>query len=353
MKKAPLIFALIISLNLFAQTSSGEGKGMGAGNDSSSRKGFKFEITEVAKNYTFDIGKIGGYGRVETPEKFARIWELFRRNYALNSEGLFAETAGANTPNTAVTQNEFLYFVTENTPTVILTSTDKCARCSGKGRRTALFNGNGQGTESRISTVACEDCQGFGKISVVETIKLSFSGKLPVRPSKEDRQALAAKPIPVTAITISDKNGKKPEIKMDLSDERVIIFNEIKAKAASGDLDAEFKYAKYFEEGKYPVTRDTKAHESMMLTLAEKGYNQAFGVLARIHLDRSVTIVGRSRKIDPNEVAECIKWKLLFDGHFTVGFEVSEATQAEGKRRADSFLSSHTKPTDVRSIDAK
>jgi hypothetical protein len=353
MRIAQHTLTLLFSLSLIAQTSSGEVKGMGSNGDSPSRKGYKFQIVEVAKTSSFDIGKIGGLGRVETTEKFGRIWELFRKNYALNQDGVFVEAIGANTTSTPVTQNEFLHFVVENNPTVILSTTEKCSRCSGRGKRTALFNGNTQGAESQIGSVACEECLGFGKIKLIETIKLSLSGKLPARPSKEERQALAVKPTPPAQVIIVDKKGQQNLVNIEPNDERVIIFNEIKAKAARGDLDAEYKYATYFQEGKHPVTRDPKDFESKMHSLADKGYNEAYGQLAQIHLRRASSNLGGAMKIDPEEIAECIKWKLLYDGRITIHLEVSEATQAEGKRRADSYLVSHPKPAEIPSNTGK
>jgi hypothetical protein len=344
-----LSFALHVAQ---AQTTSVENKGMGSNSSSTGIKGFKPQNVEITKDSNFDIGKIGGLGRIETADKFGKIWEVFRKSYALNSDGVFVESYGANTPNNAVTQNEFLYFVAENRPSLALTSTEKCARCSGRGRRTALFNGNAQGAESQIASVTCEDCQGLGKINLTETIKLSFSGKLPVRPSKEERQALAPKPTQVESEPTITTKGSQLLKNIDPHDERFIIFNETKAKAEAGDLDAEYKYAKYFE-GKYPVNKDLKTCETMMHVLADKGYTQAYHELAQIHLRRAFTYTSAKTKIDSEELAECIKWKLIYGGPFIINQEVSESTEAEGKRRADTYLSLHPKKSGSASEQVK
>ena len=347
------LLPLMLLLPLIGASQSTPNEITGSGTGSSARKGFKTQHVEVSKEWNFDIGKIGGLGRPETAEKFAKIWDLFRKNYAFNTDGAFAESVGANTPNTPVTQNEFLYFVTENNPTVVLSSTEKCARCSGTGRRTALFNGNGQGEESQIASVKCIDCQGLGKISLTESIKLSFSGKLPARASKEERQALAVKPIPAGAITIVDKKITIKDTPIQPNDERILILNEIKAKASNGDLDAEYKYAKYFEYGKFPIKSDRKVFEKMLNSLAEKGYSNAFLELASIFRNRALSPDSGSRKMDPDTIAEYIKWKSLYGGEIETRFEVSEATQAEGQRRADEFRAAHPKPVQITPAEAK
>lgn len=337
-----IIYLLFLSiLQSKAQNTETERKGMGSNSSSSLRKGFKQQVVEVNKDSTFDIAKIGGLGRPETTDKFAKIWELFRKNYTLNLEGVFVEAISANTPNSPITQNEFLHFIAENNPTIILTSTNPCTRCNGRGKRTALFNGNAQGTESQITTVVCEECMGLGKINLTETLKLTFSGKLPIRPTKEERQALAVKSPPTSPVIIFDKKTKQAESSGNPTDERVIILNELKAKAANGDLDAEFKYAKYFQFGKYPVNANQKVFESMMISLAGKGYNDAYRELASIHHERSLSGTGTTRKLIPEEIAECIKWKTLYKGQFYINFEVSEATQDEGRRRAEAYQAAH------------
>lgn len=344
-----IIFSLLLlaAERSDAQTPLGDGKGMGSNSSTSSSKGFKQQIVEVNKESNFDIAKVGGLGRPETADKFAKIWELFRKNYALSPEGVFGESFGANTPNNPITQNEFLYYISENSPTIILTSTIQCSRCTGRGKRTALFNGNAQGTESQIATITCEECMGLGKINFTETLKLKFTGKLPTRPSKEERQALAAKTPPSPSqVTIFDKMVKQTDASAQPNDERVIILNELKAKAAKGDLDAEYKFATYFQFGKYPINANPKVFESMMLTLAGKGYNEACRELASIHKERCYAYTGKTRKLIPEEIAECIKWKTLYKGYYTLNFEVSEATQSEGKRRAEAYLSAHPNLTE-------
>ena len=38
---------------------------------------------------TFDLGKIGQFGRIETDQKFALIWQTFRESHALSTAGRF------------------------------------------------------------------------------------------------------------------------------------------------------------------------------------------------------------------------------------------------------------------------
>ena len=137
------------------------------------------------------------------------------------------------------------------------------------------------------------------------------------------------------------------------NDERILILNEIKAKASNGDLDAEFKYAKYFEYGKFPIKADRKVYEKMMNSLAEKGYNNAFQELASIFWNRAINPGPGFRKMDPETIAEYIKWKSLYDGEIGNRLEVSEATQAEGQRRADAFRAAHPKPVQITPAEAK
>lgn len=138
-------------------------------------------LKTVTSNLTFDLGKIGQYGRtVETHQKFALIWQTFRETHVLNSGGRFVPATRANTPANKLALYEFAHYVAEARPAIAINSIEKCNRCSGKRMRTGLT------PAGAVGEVPCEDCNAYGSIAKQENFALIISGELPPRPKLEE-----------------------------------------------------------------------------------------------------------------------------------------------------------------------
>lgn len=76
--------------------------------------GYFGNLKTVTSNDTFDLGKIGRFGRlIETDQKFALIWQIFRENYSLSTAGRFVPANRANTPAHTLTLHEFYHHVSK------------------------------------------------------------------------------------------------------------------------------------------------------------------------------------------------------------------------------------------------
>ena len=123
-------------------------------------------------------------------------------------------------------------------------------------------------------------------------------------------------------------------------DERVIIFEEIKQQADSGDLTALKELAEYYSDGKFPLTlRDAKKAQQLWELAATKGDKDSASKLSSSLLSTSAREDGVQ---DTAILIESIKWYLVYMGdvqsplgHFP---RVSKATHSEAIERARRIL---------------
>lgn len=204
---------------------------------------------------TFDLGKIGQVGRVETPQKFASIWQAFRDSHSLNENGHFVYDASAKTPANRLTLHEFAHFVSESHPSIELNFIEKCNRCDGRRMRTGI---NAFGA---VGEVPCEECNAYGSKAKKETVALVFNGKLPERPKLDDliKEGLIAKtkPEPAPAIVIEQpklepKMAEPAAAPKEFTPEER--FQATKSKAQAGDAQAQYDIGLYYSQEYEKVT---------------------------------------------------------------------------------------------------
>jgi S1-C subfamily serine protease len=141
------------------------------------------------KEIDFDVSKVGQLGRIETREKFQKIWNQFLVEYGLDSEGDFIRGSGISPPSAdAYAQNAFIYFVASQRPTIILQSVQICPACT-RGKKPGYVNG-------MVGEVACDKCRGNWEIKLAEKFHLTYSATLPPRtpwPAAKDRPKAESK----------------------------------------------------------------------------------------------------------------------------------------------------------------
>lgn len=228
-------------------------------------------LKTVTSSATFDVGKVGQFGRtIETEQKFALVWQAFRETHALNADGRFVPTNGASTPANKLALFEFAHFVAEARPAISIKSIEKCPRCSGKRMRTGLT------PTGAVGEVPCEDCNAYGSIAKQENYALIISGQLPPRPKLDElikaglvaekkpvhipslpapqSQAATTKPFPEQKMTKSappvsaQKTPEKVEVlpAKEMTPEQR--FVSVKAKAEAGDSQAQYELALFYSQ---------------------------------------------------------------------------------------------------------
>jgi len=128
-----------------------------------------------------------------------------------------------------------------------------------------------------------------------------------------------------------------------LDPEQKRVFEELKAKAISGDTESQHKMGLWYLVGHEPGVpkTDIKSAESWFLKAADKGYKESFRQLSSIYYDR----FAYSKERNPNDLAEAHKWRLLEINNdeamkkteFIGVFPLSEKTRADGEERAKKF----------------
>lgn len=213
-------------------------------------------LKTITSNHVFDLGRIGQPGRSENSIKFGQIWQAFRSQYALNGDGHFVPSETANTPAHKLTLNEFAHYVIESRPTISITFTEKCARCSGKRTRTGLVG-------TTISEVPCEECNVQGSIVKQENYSLLFSGNPPVRPSLDElikeglvapkKAPIAAAPMPAAAPRqntpkqpVPEPQTTEPARQVELTPEQQ--FAAAKSKAEAGNAQAQYELGLFYAQ---------------------------------------------------------------------------------------------------------
>jgi S1-C subfamily serine protease len=124
------------------------------------------------KEIDFDVSKVGQLGRIETREKFQKIWMQFLVEYGLDSDGDFIQGSGTSPPTSdAYAQNAFIYFVSSQRPTIVLKSVQVCPACT-RGKKPGYVDG-------MVGEVACDKCRGSWEIKLTERFNLFYSATLP------------------------------------------------------------------------------------------------------------------------------------------------------------------------------
>lgn len=253
-------------------------------------------LKTLTSNATFDLGKIGQFGRIETDQKFALIWQTFRETHSLSTEGRFVPANKANTPANKLTLYEFAHYVSEARPAITISSMVKCERCSGKRRRTG-FTASGA-----VGEVPCEDCNAYGSIAKQENYALIISGPLPQRPKLDEliKEGLVAAPIvktptppPAPKAPAAPKKqpeamprpapAKEPEVivKEQTPEDR---FRSAKAKAEAGDSQAQYELGLFYSQD-YERVIAIDYFEAFTWThrAAQKNHRMAQRLLARFY----------------------------------------------------------------------
>lgn len=145
----------------------------------SSERGENVQTKEI----DFDVSKVGQLGRIETREKFQKIWNQFLLEYGLDSDGDFILGSGIRPPTAdTYAQNAFIYFVASHRPTIILKSVQICPACT-RGKKPGYVDG-------MVGEVACDKCRGNWEIKLTEKFHLTYSATLPPKtpwPAAKDR----------------------------------------------------------------------------------------------------------------------------------------------------------------------
>jgi TPR repeat protein len=123
-------------------------------------------------------------------------------------------------------------------------------------------------------------------------------------------------------------------------DDRMLKYNEVKAKADAGDAEAQYKMASYSTSPhSRSVPVDLQAELSWLLKSAKQDYLPAINRLERYYASKAE----RDRN-NADLMAESLKWRIIagkFSGsrfRKSVDSSVSESTQAEAQRRADAYF---------------
>jgi hypothetical protein len=242
---------------------------------------------------TFDLGKIGQFGRIETDQKFALIWQTFRESHALSTAGRFIPANRANTPAHKLTLYEFAHYVSESRPAIAITSMVRCERCSGKRMRTG-FTATGA-----VGEVPCEDCNARGSFAKQETYALIVTGPLPQRPAlaeliKEGLVSVTAPtpappppptpaPAPAAPKMQAPAPVREPEVvvREQTPEDR---FRSAKAKAEAGDSQAQYELGlAYSQDYERVIAIDYFEAFSWTQKAAQKNHRMAQRLLAKFY----------------------------------------------------------------------
>lgn len=268
-------------------------------------------LKTLSSSSTFDLGKVGQFGRLETNQKFGLIWKAFRETYALNTEGKYILTNNAKTPATKLTLNEFAHFSAEARPVIQINSIEKCPRCDGKRSRPGIIATGG------IGELPCENCNAYGSIAIQENFSLIFSGVLPERPKLADfikeglitepvaKTSAAPAPMPVdkTSGTPAPMQAQAPTAspepeKTPLTPEEQ--FSVDKSKAEAGDAQSQYELGLHYAQIHFRVVAlDYFEAFTWMQRAALKNHRMAQYQLGRFY---------EQGKGTEKNLGEAIKW---------------------------------------------
>jgi hypothetical protein len=208
--------------------------------------GYFGNLKTLTSNATFDLGKIGQFGRIETDQKFALIWQTFRESHSLSTGGRFVPTNRANTPAHKLALYEFAHYVSEARPAVTITSMVMCERCSGRRMRTGIIR-SGAISAGVIGEVPCEDCNARGSFAKQENYALIVTGPLPQRPTLAEliKEGLVGVTAPIVK-TPTPVVYKEPEVVREQTPDAR--FRSAKAKAEAGDTQAQYELGLFYSQ---------------------------------------------------------------------------------------------------------
>ena len=262
--------------------------------------GYFGNLKTVTSNDTFDLGKIGRFGRlIETDQKFALIWQIFRENYSLSTAGRFVPANRANTPAHTLTLHEFYHHVSEARPSITITSMVMCKNCSGKRMR------NGITPKGAVGVVPCEDCNARGSFVKQENYALILTGPLPPRPTLDEliKEGLVAAPAPKAPVpppapapAVAKAPTPPPAPKMQpptpVSEPEVVVreqtpegrFRSAKAKAEAGDAQAQYELGlAYSQDYERVIAVDYFEAFTWTQKAAQKNHRMAQRLLAKFY----------------------------------------------------------------------
>ena len=243
-------------------------------------------LKTLTSNATFDLGKIGQFGRIETDQKFALIWQTFRETHSLSTAGRFVPANRANTPAHKLSLYEFAHYVSEARPAITITSMVRCERCSGKRMRTG-FTPTGA-----VGEVPCEDCNARGSFAKQENYALIVTGPLPQRPTLAEliKEGLvnvtaptpAPPPPPPPPPPPTPTAYKEPEVVREQTPDAR--FRSAKAKAEAGDSQAQYELGLFYSQD-YERVVAIDYFEAFAWTqkAALKNHRMAQRLLAKFH----------------------------------------------------------------------
>jgi TPR repeat protein len=123
-------------------------------------------------------------------------------------------------------------------------------------------------------------------------------------------------------------------------DDKMLKYNEIKAKADAGDAEAQYRMAGYsVSPPSNSVPRNSEAELAWLLKSAKQNYLPAIHRLASYY-----SILSSRDRNNADLMAESLKWRIIsgkMDGNkfrHSEDSSISEATQAEAQRRADAYF---------------
>jgi TPR repeat protein len=126
------------------------------------------------------------------------------------------------------------------------------------------------------------------------------------------------------------------------NDERAIKFRELLSKADEGYSFAQYQIGQYYEDGRYPVSKDFQKAEEYYTKSANQKLREAIAKLGVIWAHKALDH-------SPENIREYIKWVILFHSldssvgikyspsYFRSDSGFSDASIAEGLRRAQDF----------------
>ena len=248
--------------------------------------GYFGNLKTLTSNATFDLGKIGQFGRIETDQKFALIWQTFRENHSLSTGGRFVPTNRANTPAHKLALYEFAHYVSEARPAVTISSVVMCERCSGKRKRTGIIRSDSAGA-GMIGEVPCEDCNARGSFAKQENYALIVTGPLPQRPTLAEliKEGLVGVTAPTPAPIVKTPTPvvyKEPEVVREQTPDAR--FRSAKAKAEAGDTQAQYELGLFYSQD-YERVVAVDYFEAFTWTqkAAQKNHRMAQRLLAKFH----------------------------------------------------------------------
>jgi S1-C subfamily serine protease len=117
---------------------------------------------------SFDLSKIGAFGREETLVMFEKIWHHYRLTHELEPDGNFKAVRSSKTPDTLEAKAQFFAYVKTHAPDIKLVDKQMCPSCGGTG---SYLDPNG-------NRVECSTCGGLKQLATVYNFSLKHTGEL-------------------------------------------------------------------------------------------------------------------------------------------------------------------------------